>query len=58
MTNEEKLKEILRETFPRVIFLFNERPEYRTKGLVFSEEWAKEEYKKDPPKYLKDKVLF
>lgn len=47
MTNEEKLKEILRETFPRVIFLFHENIEYMTKGLVFSEEWAKEEYKEE-----------
>lgn len=50
MTNEEKLREILRETFPKVIFLFHERPEYRTKSLVFSEEWAKQEYEKDSPK--------
>lgn len=57
MTNEEKLKEILRETFPKVIFLFHENIEYRTKGIVFSEEWANEEYKENPPR-LKDKVLF
>lgn len=47
MTNEEKLKEILRETFPRVIFLFHENIEYRTKGIVFSEEWANDEYKEE-----------
>ena len=47
MTNEEKFREILRETFPRVIFLFHENIEYRIIGLVFSEEWAKEEYKEE-----------
>ena len=50
MTNEEKLKEILRETFPKVIFLFHEKPEYRTKGIVFSEEWANDEYKENSPR--------
>jgi len=44
MSNEEVLNNMLRKTFPNVIFI-RRINENKTQDIIFSEEWLKAEYK-------------
>lgn len=45
MTNEDVLNDMLRKTFPRVIFIHSISIENKTQAIHFSEEWLNAEYK-------------
>lgn len=45
MSNEEVLNNMLRKTFPNVIFLRSINERTKTQAIVFADEWLKEEYK-------------
>lgn len=44
MTNEDVLNDMLRKTFPNVIFIRSVNEHNNTQGIHFSEEWLKHEY--------------
>lgn len=45
MTNKDVLNDMLRKTFPNVIFIRSINEENKTRAIHFSEEWLDEEYK-------------
>ena len=45
MTNEDVINDMLRKTFPNVIFCRSINEENKTRAIHFSEEWLDEEYK-------------
>ena len=45
MTNEDVLNDMLRKTFPNVIFIRSINEGNKTQAIHFSEEWLNEEYK-------------
>lgn len=47
MTNKDVLNDMLRKTFPNVIFIRSINEENKTRAIHFSEEWLDEEYKAD-----------
>lgn len=44
MTNEDVLNDVLRKTFPKVIFIRSISEWNQTQAIHFSEEWLKKEY--------------
>lgn len=44
MTNEDVLNDMLRKTFPNVIFIRHINERNKTQAIHFSEEWLNEEY--------------
>lgn len=47
MTNKDVLNDMLRKTFPNVIFIRSINEGNKTRAIHFSEEWLDEEYKAD-----------
>jgi hypothetical protein len=47
MTNEDVLNNVLRQAFPRLIFIRGVNELNKTKSIVYSEEWAERPYRKD-----------
>jgi hypothetical protein len=47
MTNKDVLNDMLRKTFPNVIFIRSINEENKTRAIHFSKEWLDEEYKAD-----------
>lgn len=47
MTNEDVLNNVLRQAFPRLIFIRGVNELNKTKSIVYSEEWAERPYQKD-----------
>ena len=45
MTNEDVLNNMLRKTFPKVIFIRSIDEKNKTRAILFSEEWLNTEYK-------------
>ena len=45
MTNEDMLNDILRKTFPNVIFIHSINEWNKTQAIHFAEEWLNAEYK-------------
>lgn len=45
MTNEEMLDKVLRNFFPRALFIREINEESHTKKIIFSDEWLKKPYK-------------
>ena len=45
MTNEDVINDMLRKTFPNVIFMRSINEGNKTRAIHFSEEWLNEEYK-------------
>lgn len=45
MTNEEVLNNVLRQAFPRMIFIRAINELHKTKSIVYSEEWGETPYK-------------
>ena len=45
MTNKDVLNDMLRKTFPNVIFIRSINEGNKTRAIHFSEEWLNEEYK-------------
>ena len=45
MSNEDVLNDMLRKTFPNVIFIRSINWENKTQAIHFSEEWLDKEYK-------------
>lgn len=44
MTNEDVLNDVMRKTFPNVIFIRSVNEGNKTQAIHFSEEWLHEEY--------------
>lgn len=44
MTNEDVLNDVMRKTFPKVIFIRSINEGNKTQAIHFSEEWLNEEY--------------
>lgn len=44
MTNEDVLNDVMRKTFPNVIFIRSVSEWNKTQAIHFSEEWLKKEY--------------
>ena len=44
MTNEDVLNDMLRKTFPKVIFIHNINEVNKTQAILFSEDWLNAEY--------------
>lgn len=47
MTNADVINDMIRKTFPNVIFCRSINEENKTRSIHFSEEWLDEEYKAD-----------
>ena len=45
MSNKDVLNDMLRKTFPNVIFIWSINEENKTQAIHFSEEWLDKEYK-------------
>jgi len=51
MTNKDVLNDMLRKTFPNVIFIRSINEGNKTRAIHFSEEWLNEEYKEPKTGY-------
>lgn len=47
MTNEDVLNDVMRKTFPNVIFIHSINERNKTQAIHFSEDWLKEKYSKE-----------